>query len=333
MQRTVSANYWERQRRLTGEPTSTVTSGGYAPGWTGGRSARISQPGLGPSGWRIVGIAVLWLALMFWPTPQIGAFLATQVPSIAGPALHDTSVGVAHTLARIPDRISSIASPNEPHTYWQVGLTTGDEDAHSTGFRAAIVTIVPQRVSPDTSNYYWTGSYLADNSFVQVGYYVPSHDPAHAGWFYCAFYKDGKEGPCAYGPLDSAGQTGESHTFTLESSAAQGGGYTWRASMDGTPLGEFEWATGESGSNTPVIYAESSGYKPHGADSVLGPVDFPEGLLVRHAGAKTYAPARHLFAAYNAPNVCPPYGMKADGHGGVLLGSGLKCPDIWSQFR
>lgn len=293
----------------------------------------MSQPVSGPSGWRIVGIAVLWLALMFWPAPQLGAFLAAQAPHVAGSTVHDASVWASHTLARIPDRIHAIASPNEPHTYWQVGLTTGDEDAHSSGFRAAIVTVLPQRVSADTSNYYWTGSYLADGSFVQVGYYVPSRDPEHAGWFYCAFYKDGKEGPCEYGALGSAGQTGEAHTFTVESAATQGTGYTWRANMDGATLGEFQWAAGESGNNTPVIYAESSGYRPHGADSVLGPVDFPAGLQVRHAGATGYAPARHLFAAYNAPNVCPSYGIAKDGHGGVLLGSGLKCPDNWSEFR
>lgn len=324
MQRVRSASERTRRRRLNGAVGSAVPAGRRALG--------AARPASGPSGWRIVGIAVLWLALLIWPAPQLGRFLAAQAPRLAGPTIHDASVWASHTLARIPDRIHAIASPNEPHTYWQVGLTTGDEDAHSTGFRAAMVTLVPQRVSPDTSNYYWTGSYLADGSFVQVGYYVPSHDPMHAGWFYCSFYKDGKEGPCKYGPPDSAGQTGESHTFTLASSPAQGGDYTWRATMDDTALGEFQWAAGESGNNTPVIYAESSGYKPHGADSILGPVDFPGGLQVRHADATTYAAARHLFAAYNAPNVCPPYGIAKDGHGGVLLGSGLKCPDNWSEF-
>jgi hypothetical protein len=318
MRQAWSAPGGQHRRRTTWQPVSHVVP--YRPRARAvGRQRRL----------RNLLIGLLWLALLASHAPQMWSFLVSDLPQVASAALHDAATWANHTAARIPDRIQVLANPHEQHVYWQVGLTTGDADIHATGMRARIVTRLPQQVNPDTTNYYWVGSYLSDSSFIQVGYYVPARDVKHAGWFYCAFYADGREGPCIYGSMGSAGGDGAVHTYTLE--AAQSG-MIWRALMDDRPLGTFRWTVGESGANTPVIYAESSGYQPHASISILGPVDFPDGVAVRHQRGDGYTRALHLWVVYSAPNVCPPYGVALDGHGGVLLGSGLACPDRWSQL-
>jgi hypothetical protein len=234
-------------------------------------------------------------------------------------------------MARVPSELSELSPANDRHVYWQVGVVAGEADRDATGMRTTVVTTLPQRVSANTTNYFWVGSYLADGSFIQVGYYVPSEtttEVGDAGWFYCAFYADSTEGPCVYGPLDSVGSNGALHTYGLQSSGATGlDAPMWRATMDNTVLGAFSWTVAATGTNTPTIYAESSGFVPHAPTSELGPVDFPRALAVRTSASKDYLPAANLAAIYSAPNVCPPYGISSDGHGGILLGSGLSCPD------
>src|SRR5262249_29847009 len=303
MQRAWTARDQRSQcRQTTWQPVSHVVP--YQP-----RARGVSRK----RGLRFIAICLLWLALLTSPAPQMWSFLLSALPRLAGTALHDAATWANHTLARIPDHVQLLADPHEQHTYWQVGLTAGDEDAHATRMRTRIVTRLPQQVSSDTTNYYWVGSYLSDGSFIQAGYFVPSRDSRNAGWFYCAFYANGHEGPCVYGDMGSVGGDGAAHTYTLE---ATQNGTIWRALVDDQLLGAFRWTTGESAATSPVIYAESSGYKPHPSTSALGPVDFTDGIEVRHQPADNYMGAVHLWVVYNAPNVCPPYGIAPDGHGG-----------------
>ncbi len=322
MQRVWTADDW-RQR---GEGSPPV---GYAcPSRTQRRSRARA-----PRGARVAIPIVLWLVLLIWPTPQIGSWFATLAPPATSATLQSAERLAAQTLQRIPDGISSLTSGDQQHVYWQVGLAAGDEDRDATGMRATIVTTLPQRISPNTTNYFWVGSYLSDNSFVQIGYYVPAHDASEAGWFYCAFRANGAEGPCEYGALGSVGANGALHTYALESSAGSTLSVAqWHAELDGAVIGTFSWPVATSGGNSPMIYAESSGFTAHAATSELGPVDFRSAVEVRTAASTTYVPAAHLFVVFNAPNVCPPYGISLDGNGGVLLGSGLSCPDRGSRF-
>jgi hypothetical protein len=45
-----------------------------------------------------------------------------------------------------------------------------------------------------------------------------------------------------------------------------------------------------------------------------------------------YVRVTDLRVVYSADNVCPPYGIQRDGHGGALIGSGLACPASGSQL-
>lgn len=68
---------------------------------------------------------------------------------------------------------------------------------------------------------------------------------------------------------------------TLEAEPEQQGGATYRAAMDGNPLGPFSWP---------------SGFKAHPADRTLGLVDFRSRLQARHTGG-AYSTAHHLFVS------------------------------------
>lgn len=214
------------------------------------------------------------------------------------------------------------------HLYWQVGLASGPEAAHADGMRTTIVTRLPEAVASRTTDYFWIGSYLADGSFVQIGYYVAWYAPNSAGWFYCAFTATQVKGPCVYGPFGSVGADASAHTYTLEIASPSGAAADamWRAMVDGSQVGEFTWTSSDTGQNTPGIYAESSGFVPHAAASQLGPVDFPTGLQTRAVRHTEYLAAAHMRPVYDADDICPPYGADADGRGGALLGSGLPCP-------
>lgn len=211
------------------------------------------------------------------------------------------------------------------HQYWQVGLTAGPEATNASGMRTTISTVLPQQVASHTTNYYWIGSYLADGSFIQVGYYVAWYNTTEAGWFYCAFTPSQQKGPCIYGTAGTASTDGTVHSYALEAGTA-GGATQWTALVDGQAVGSFAWTSGTTGQNTPGIYAESSGFATHAALSTLGPVDFPRPIETRRYGATGYLPAHHVRPAYDAADVCPPYGAASDGSGGALLGSRLGCP-------
>jgi hypothetical protein len=319
-----AAQDWqERERLLPPAPGAPRTPSSHQYGAYGPRQRRRE------SRRRLLKLAVLsalWLGLLMWPAPQLGAFLTTH---LTNPALRL----INRSVSTLPGGVETFVSTSGPHQYWQVGLAADSNSRHATGMRATIQTRVPQRVSKDTTDYFWIGSYLADGSFIQLGYYVPGYDNAHAGWFYCSFTASGREGPCTYGPSGSAGTDRSNHTYTLETApAAAGQKARWRVELDGSQIGAFTWTTGETGTNAPVIYAESSGFDKHDSSNQLGPVDFAGGFAVRGGGSAAYTRPAHAIVMYSAPNVCPPYGIASDGHGGTLLGSGLACPDRFGML-
>ncbi|MGZ3585075.1 MAG: hypothetical protein ACXVCT_20225 [Ktedonobacterales bacterium] len=280
-----------------------------------------------------IAFCLIGLLAVTAPSPQL------RVSALAGQGMQFASsgfYGAARLVAKVPDTISLLVEPHAPHQYWQVGVTADTSSVHARAIRTRIITRLPQRVDDTTTNYFWIGSYLSDGSFIQIGYWVPWYDSAHAGWFYCAFDAGAHKGPCIYGAMGTAGSDGTPHTYSLEASAdgasGNSGAATWRAEVDGQNVGAFRWTAGETGTNAPAIYAESSGFAPHASNSQLGPVDFIGGVETCPVGRQAYVPAAHMLAAYSAANVCPPYGIASDGHGGALLGSGLACPDRYSEI-
>jgi len=291
-----------------------------------------SPSGTSSTIWRLAIIIAIWLGFLIWPSPQLGSFISNQGLQTANSTITNITHWASTTQITLPQVHTTAANPS-PHQYWQAGVLGSDADAHDTGMRASIVTRVPQQVASNTTNYYyWVGAYLADESFVQVGYFVPWYASTSAGWFYCAFSADGKQGPCRYGPAGSAGNNGTTHQYTLQALTDGSGGVTWQALMDGTLLGSFAWSTANTGSHAPSIYAESSGYAPHLADSTLGPVDFPGGMQELPAGTTNWVHVAHASAVYSSSDVCSAYGIASDQHGGILLGSGLNCPAAGSQI-
>ena len=289
-----------------------------------------TPPGTQPNIWRMAIIIVIWLGLLIWPSPQLGAFISNQGLQTANTTITNVTHWASTTQITLP-QLHTTAATASPHQYWQAGVIGSDADTHDTGMRTTIATVVPQQVAKNTTNYYWIGAYLADDSFIQVGYFVPWYANTSAGWFYCAFFADGKQGPCMYGPAGSAGNSGTAHQYTLQAVTDSSGGTNWQALMDGTVLGTFAWQSGNTGSHAPSIYAESSGYAPHAADSTLGPVDFPAGMQQLAAGSANWVRVAHATTVYSSSDVCTAYGIAGDQHGGVLLGSGLNCPAAGSQ--
>ena len=278
---------------------------------------------------RVMALCLVCVALFIWYTPQINTYLSLSGLAKVTAALHQLFTSNS---SRTPPGIAAGHSGPKMLQFWQVGLEAGSEDEDAIGARSTIQTRLPQRVSVNTTNYFWVGAYLRDNSFIQVGYYVPWYDESHAGWFYCAFYANGGEGPCTYGALGSAGANNTHHTYTMQAVTSSTGHVSWKLSVDSRQVGSFTWSSGRTGANVPMIYAESSGFTPHPSTSQLGPVDFLSGLQVLLRGAAGYQPAAHLFVMYSASSVCPPFGMRSDGQGGVLLGSGLLCPVPYTEF-
>ena len=286
--------------------------------------------------WRLRGAAMVISAICLLAlTPCLSSALSARLAR-GERALLGHSRAVPWLLAQVSMHTPLVVS-SQPgdgdHTYWQVGVMAGPEASDTSGMRTRITTQLPQTVAARTTNYYWIGSYLDDGSFVQIRYFVPWSSPDSAGWFYCAFTASGDEGPCEYGPDGSVGANGSTHTYMLAVDTSAGaptldgsGQVIWDAVIDGVAVGRFAWTSGDTGDNSPGVYAESSGFAPHAATSELGPVDFPAPVMVRADGQTAYAVAAHLRPVYSAGNVCPPYGARADGQGGVLLGSGLSCP-------
>jgi hypothetical protein len=217
------------------------------------------------------------------------------------------------------------------YQFWQVGLAAGPESANAGAMRTTIVTRLQQTVSPGTVNYFWVGSFLADGSFIQVGYYVAAPDPHHAGWFFCAYTARGDQGPCAQGPPGSAGRDGEVHTYALEVTTHPAPGQpapatTWFARVDGVAVGRFPWTSGTTGPHSPAIYAESSGFSARPPGGALGPVAFTVPVQTRSAAQPSYVTAVRLEPVYAGPGVCPPYGVAMADNGAANIGSGLPCP-------
>lgn len=263
-------------------------------------SARLSVP-------RMMAFCALWLAIVVWAIPTVGTMLARQTYML--------STGVVSAI---------VHSAAQPHALWQVGVQADTGDAHATAMRATIGTRLPQRVAPGTTNYYWVGSYLADGSFIQAGYYVPAYSPDSAGWFYCAFTRAGVKGPCVYGTVGSV--SGAAHTYALAASIGPDGQPVWEATLDGQPIGSFAWSAGESGRYSPAVYAESAAMRPHAAESILGPVTIAY-FAIRPRGASSYRLVSAVYPAYSTGDVCPSYGVRALGHDRAALGSGLDCPN------
>jgi hypothetical protein len=272
----------------------------------------------------------LVLALFaLWSVPSISTYLGSLQ------SITQTNSVLAHLQSDATSQPSASAgSRSQPNKmqFWQVGLEAGVDDVDAVGARAIIQTRLPQQVSGNTTNYFWVGAYLGDGSFIQAGYFVPWYDETHAGWFYCAFYPSGREGPCVYGASGSAGGNGANHRYTLEATTGASDNVSWEIFFDEVIVGKFAWSSGTTGSYDPMMYAESSGFGPHPGTSRLGPVDFVSGLEVLHAGQTRFQPATQLYVIYSAPAVCPPYGVARDGHGGFLLGSGLPCPALHTGF-
>jgi hypothetical protein len=267
---------------------------------------------------RLIAFCLLTALFALWSVSRISAYLSSPHGSTHGESRPSATAGARSQPSKMQ--------------FWQVGLQAGPYGANAIGARSVIQTRLPQRVSGNTTDYFWVGSYLADGSFIQAGYFVPWYDDTHAGWFYCAFYPDGREGPCAYGVSGSAGANGADHLYTLEASTGAGGRFSWKIMLDAVVVGKFTWSSGNTGSYVPMIYAESSGYVAHAGTSQLGPVDFIDGLEVLHAGETHFEPANQFYVVYSALAVCPPYGIRKDGHGGILLGSGLPCPPLHTDF-
>ncbi len=216
-----------------------------------------------------------------------------------------------------------------PLAIWQVGVQAPPGDAHATALSVRMQTRLPQKVAANTTNYFWVGSYLSDGSFIQVGYYVPWYQSDAAGWFYCAFTDPQSSGDCHDGALGTVDGAGSSwHTYGLEAEANTDGSGApgWAVTFDGQNVGSFAWSALDTGSHAPTIFAESSGTAPRAVPGdQLGPVDFSRFGVVL-AGQRGEQTITDGLPSYNAPNVCPPFGIRPDGRGGLLLGSGLDCP-------
>ncbi len=263
----------------------------------------------GLSALHVIAFCALWLVIVVWAIPTAVTQLARQTYALSTGAVSAVVRGAAGQ-----------------HALWQVGVRAGTTDAHATAMRATISARLPQRVAAGTANYYWVGSYLADGSFIQAGYYVPAYAPDSAGWFYCAFTRAGAKGPCVYGPLGSVAGHGAAHTYALAASTGPDGRPLWTVTLDGHPIGAFAWSVGDSGTSSPTVYAESSAMRPHAAESSLGPVTV-SAFAIRPRGATSYRAVRDVYPVYSASDVCPPYGVRALGGDRVALGSYLECPN------
>lgn len=221
---------------------------------------------------------------------------------------------------------TSASATTGPHAIWQVGVQAPPADAHATALRVRMQTHLPQKVASSTTNYFWIGSYLSDGSFIQIGYYVPWYQSDQAGWFYCAFADPQSSGDCHDAALGTVDGGDSWHSYGLEAAVDASGTPGWVATFDDQRIGTIAWPAQDTGSHAPTIFAESSGNDPRstpGGD--LGPVDFSQ-FAVQLSGRRDEQTITVGLPSYNAANVCPPFGIRADGHGGVMLGSGLDCP-------
>src|SRR5262249_43664929 len=82
-----TAKDWQKRRRSTAwQPVSHVVT--YQPHSRGvSRRRRL----------RILVLSLLWLALLTSPAPQMWSFLISDMPRLAGTALHDAATWANHT--------------------------------------------------------------------------------------------------------------------------------------------------------------------------------------------------------------------------------------------
>src|SRR5258708_12390354 len=170
-----------------------------APGSRGpSYTSRAPAPRRSSGSRRLFVLLLLLLGLLIWPAPQAEQFIRTP------PTPGTIASLLGNQVARVPGGVEDFVPAGGTHQYWQVGLGAGDDSADASGMRAVIETRLPQRVSQDTTNYFWIGSYLRDRRFIQAGYYIPADHADQAGWFFCAFTPSRARGPCQYGALGPA---------------------------------------------------------------------------------------------------------------------------------
>ncbi|MEM2941666.1 MAG: hypothetical protein QW304_08995 [Thermoproteota archaeon] len=104
--------------------------------------------------------------------------------------------------------------------YIQVGAYGYTDSYNNAGFRSNIQTIIPQAMPEGGWHYFWIGSNLCNDYFIQVGYVVCPSRP-NGAWFWWAF--------------DDAGNT-VAYRFGADGSAGGSGSYFYYvAVMEGSP--------------------------------------------------------------------------------------------------
>ncbi len=263
----------------------------------------------------------------FW-----ASFLITCVVIVAGVGVvnwrdqHQFNLP-AIPFPRIGIAITPAATPVTTARYWQTGVLAGGDATNATAMQTTIRTVQPNHIASQSTDYFWIGSYLADGSFIQVGYAVPWFDP-EPRWFFCTFDPQGNEGPCPLGPPGSAGPSGAVHTYTLVAQPAdQAGTWDWVASMDGQTIGDATLGAGDTGRQTPSIFVEQSSFAPLSATNDLGPVDFNPAIQFSHDtnGSPDFSAPQHARPAYSSSSACPPFGVNVIASNAVQLGSQLSC--------
>jgi len=211
-------------------------------------------------------------------------------------------------------------------TYWQVGVVAGGDGQHVSAMRTRIRTHLPHTVADKTTDYFWIGSYLADGSFIQIGYAIPWYD-AQPRWFFCAFDPNGTKMQCPLGEPQSAGPAEAWHSYTLIATRVQPDHWLWVAQIDDHVIGSIPEQVGSTGVATPGVFVEQSAFAPHAATNDLGPVEFSPAIEVVQGGASTthFTAATTGNVAYSTLDVCPPYGVGLAGKNDVLLGTDLPC--------
>jgi len=266
-----------------------------------------------------------------WIVLCAGAVLVIALGAAAWPSLSQ------HRLLLLlrPTQISLTPTGTPaPQLNWQVGAYADDEAANIVGMQTTIRTQIPSAIADRTADYFWIGAYLADRSFIQIGYAITwfDHSPR---WFYCTFDPSGVKGACPQGPDHSAGSEGSWHTYTLQAAPGETSGtWTWTAQVDGKTVGSLSTHSGTTMASHIGVFAEQSAFTPHAPSNVLGPVEFRPAIEMATAGnANHFSAPQDARAMYLPDQACPPYGIAISGTNDVRLGSGLPCllngSDLW----
>jgi hypothetical protein len=221
-----------------------------------------------------------------------------------------------------------------PQLGWQVGAIADDDATNIVAMRTTIRTHIPSAIPDKTSDYFWIGAYLADGSFIQIGYAASWYDHSPR-WFYCMFDSAGVKGACPQGPDHSAGSEGSWHSYELRATPGDTPGiWIWTAQVDGKSVGSLSAPSGAVTASHISIVAEQSSFTPHLPSNALGAVEFRPAIELMTEGNQAHFRApQSARAAYSSDQICPPYGIAASGTNDVRLGSGLPCllngSDLW----